>query len=519
MGLKRTDLPLGDYISYRYMDRMKHWESQPLPEKTINIQPIDATDKAAVRYENKHIGDFYDPKVLAEKYTPMWSPMSMVLQRKLVTAMRPILYVLLLITLGLVGYSIYVNFSIIGGGIEFLGLAFAQIVVIIFLVFFMVKWNGLFEKTVKHRPEAASSFLIVALIIVVIMLYITYTVNSLGTYIVTGLNEDLIKFETNGMYLLLLINFVLGIGSVQVLGSENMNLYWYDKREDVFPLAAKEDAPVWLKGDQYWVFRNLFWWPFELTVGSKGLEHEDWERVELWVNANTGKPEWIISDYHWRELWYRVPELDEEIYIKVTFATNFHTPQPGVLKKTTYDRFMAQFEGARAWGAVIRYLFGAVKTGIERTSYSIGSSLGFKTKGEKEREAKTTEGMKKRAKILADYFVDVGGPAKALCGKQMSQADFNFFRYPWGCASTKDVGADDIRYYYREKDYAPPIKEPGTGFNLKAEKKDGLGYPISVDEKAPQLCITCGEPFDVTKTVICPACRENVESAYRMPIQ
>ncbi|MFX1465247.1 MAG: hypothetical protein ACFFA5_02070 [Promethearchaeota archaeon] len=521
--LKQTDLPrFGEYVSFRYMDRSKHWETVPKPLKTIGVQPIEDTDKARVEYNNKHIGDFYDPKVLADKYSPVWSPMNLVFQRTLVTAMRPIIYVLLVITLILVGYSIYVNFTVIGGGIEFLGLAGAQIVVLIFLFFFMFKWYGLFEQTVNERPEASSSFLIVALIIVVIMLYITYTVNSLGTFIVTEANEDLIRFETNGLYIMLLINFILGIGSVQVLGSENMNLYWYDKRPEVFPMQSQEDAPVWLKGDQYWVFRNLFWWPFELTVGSKGLEHEDWERIELWVNANTGKPEWIISDYHWRELWYRVPELDEEIMIKVTFATNFHTPIPSVLRKATYDKFVAQFEGAGAASAVIKYAIGAAKSGIGRAFDSIGSSLGLKTKGEKERDAKTTDGMKARTKVLGKYFVDVGGPAKGICGKQMAATDFNFFRYPYGCASTKDIGtggAIDIKYYYREKDFVPPIKEPGTGFNLKAEKKDGLGYKISVDETAPQLCMDCGEPYNVMETVICPACGSNNEAAYRMPIE
>ena len=523
IGLKQTDLPtFGEYVSYRYMDRSKHWETVPMPKKTIGVQPIEGTDKARVEYDNKHIGDFYDPKVLADKYSPVWSPMNLVFQRTLVTAMRPIIYVLLVITLVLVGYSIYVNFTVIGGGLDFIGLAFAQIVVVVFLFFFMFKWYGLFEQTVNERPEASSSFLIVALIIVVIMLYITYTVNSLGTFIVTGANEDLIKFETNGLYIMLLINFVLGIGSVQVLGSENMNLYWYDKRPEAFPMQSQEDAPVWLKGDQYWVFRNLFWWPFELTVGSRGLEHEDWERIELWVNAVTGKPEWIISDYHWRELWYRVPELDEEIMIKVTFATNFHTPIPSVLRKVTYDKFVAQFEGAGAASAVLRYAFGAAKSGIGRAFDSLGSSLGFKTKGEKEREAKTTDGMKARTKVLGDYFVDVGGPAKGICGKQMAATDFNFFRYPYGCASTKNIGtggAIDIKYYYREKDFVPPIKEPGTGFNLKAEKKDGLGYKISVDETAPQLCMDCGEPYNVMETTICPACGANNEAAYRMPIE
>ncbi len=523
LDLKQTDLPrFGEYVSFRYMDRSKHWETVPKPLKSIGVQPIKGSEKARVEYNNKHIGDFYDPKVLADKYSPVWSPMNLVFQRTLVTAMRPIIYVLLAVTLVLVGYSIYVNFTVIGGGIEFLGLAVTQIVVLIFLFFFMFKWYGLFEQTVNERPEASSSFLIVALIIVVIMLYITYTVNSLGTFIVTGANEDLIRFETNGLYIMLLINFILGIGSVQVLGSENMNLYWYDKRPEAFPMQSQEDAPVWLKGDQYWVFRNLFWWPFELTVGSKGLEHEDWERIELWVNANTGKPEWIISDYHWRELWYRVPELDEEIMIKVTFATNFHTPIPSVLRKATYDAFVAQFEGAGAASAVIKYAIGAAKSGIGRAFDSIGSSLGLKTKGAKEREAKTTDGMKARTKVLGKYFVDVGGPAKGICGKQMAATDFNFFRYPYGCASTKNVGtgsAIDIKYFYREKDFVPPIKEPGTGFNLKAEKKDGLGYKISVDETAPQLCMDCGEPYNVMETVICPACGANNEAAYRMPIE
>ena len=73
----------------------------------------------------------------------------------------------------------------------------------------------------------------------------------------------------------------------------------------------------------YWVIRYMYFWPVEITFP---LPHIDWERLELWVNARTGKLEWVVTDYHYRELWYEINGKVDRLL--VDFDPNFHTPMP-----------------------------------------------------------------------------------------------------------------------------------------------------------------------------------------------
>ncbi|MGH7541101.1 MAG: hypothetical protein ACRELC_08890 [Gemmatimonadota bacterium] len=63
-----------------------------------------------------------------------------------------------------------------------------------------------------------------------------------------------------------------------------------------------EDAPYWLEGDVYWVWRYLLLVPAELNK----FWERDWERVEIWIRADgptAGRLEWVVLDAHYRELW------------------------------------------------------------------------------------------------------------------------------------------------------------------------------------------------------------------------
>jgi len=48
--------------------------------------------------------------------------------------------------------------------------------------------------------------------------------------------------------------------------------------------------------------RFMYFWHYEITT----VPHADWERVEVWVDAENGTPKWVVSDYHYRELWYSI---------------------------------------------------------------------------------------------------------------------------------------------------------------------------------------------------------------------
>jgi hypothetical protein len=67
----------------------------------------------------------------------------------------------------------------------------------------------------------------------------------------------------------------------------------------------------------------MCYWRYELTL----IPHSDWERVEVWMDANTGQAKRVVCDYHYRELWYKVEE-DTAESLHVSFLINFHTPIP-----------------------------------------------------------------------------------------------------------------------------------------------------------------------------------------------
>jgi len=101
----------------------------------------------------------------------------------------------------------------------------------------------------------------------------------------------------------------------------NLTCYLYDNmHKELFPFQKTVgDSPSWING-QYWVFRHIYVWKWEFTLPKPV---RDFERIELWCDAKTGKLEWIVTDFHFRELWHRVKGDFEEIV--VDWDENFHT--------------------------------------------------------------------------------------------------------------------------------------------------------------------------------------------------
>lgn len=78
-------------------------------------------------------------------------------------------------------------------------------------------------------------------------------------------------------------------------------LYVNDPSSPLFPYERGQ-APDWLQGKCYWVWRFVSSTPAELHK----FWETDWERVEVWVRAEgpeAGAIEWIVQDFHFRELW------------------------------------------------------------------------------------------------------------------------------------------------------------------------------------------------------------------------
>ena len=85
-------------------------------------------------------------------------------------------------------------------------------------------------------------------------------------------------------------------------------LMLYTRDGPAHAYARREDAPYWVEGEAYWVWRHLVLSPAELNK----IWERDWERVELWIRADgerAGALEWIVTDMHYRELWMRYDDV------------------------------------------------------------------------------------------------------------------------------------------------------------------------------------------------------------------
>jgi hypothetical protein len=87
-------------------------------------------------------------------------------------------------------------------------------------------------------------------------------------------------------------------------------LYVNDPENRFFPYKSGHE-PYWLTGKFYWVWRVVTLAPAELIK----FWEKDWERLEVWVRADgdkKGRIEWIVNDWHYRELWFEYEVFTRE---------------------------------------------------------------------------------------------------------------------------------------------------------------------------------------------------------------
>jgi hypothetical protein len=194
---------------------------------------------------------------------------------------------------------------------------------------------------------------------------------------------------------------------------EISNIYLYDNSTNTKTLGSSSpyreegDKPHWLQNDdvsQYWVLRFMYFWKYELAL----IPHQDWERVEVWVDAKTGVAKWIVSDYHYRELWYKVEGDIRGRGLHVGFLVNFHTPIPLVV-----DEDLKKF--TEVLGQNLRGLMKMLVSG--RLPLSVT--------------------MEKKYHVLhpAEWIKQYGltGLAADFC----SSLNWCYWRYPWGIDNLK----------------------------------------------------------------------------------
>jgi hypothetical protein len=196
-------------------------------------------------------------------------------------------------------------------------------------LFFVWRWRKTSKELLERRPDER-----VLIFVVYIILALLY-----GFYFEVIVNPPAVPEGWTESWLiwtrwLLPLSLLLGLGYICVHREcEVANTYFYDNSSPtsgvsrVPPFKESHDEPFWLKEEKtktYWVLRFMYFWRYEVAK----VPHSDWERVEVWVDAEKGIPKWVVSDYHYRELWYRVE--GDLLNLYVNFFLNFHTPIPVV---------------------------------------------------------------------------------------------------------------------------------------------------------------------------------------------
>jgi hypothetical protein len=505
-GILGTPGAKADYVTYRYLDRKKRFETVQASIAGLVVEPTEKemakiyqrTYKARGVEEKKLVGEFHDPKPLFDKYTPMWSPFALSVREYLAKVLNPL--VLIPIVVGAIFF-----FPVIAGAYLYIFsgtapahaglLVLFQIGLIVAILGYLLIWRRKIPTAIKAHPEGALAYVFAVLVLGVLFIFTFQLLSALILLVQSEANiaeaiDRSLSFTTNAVIFLLVVTIFTSLSTVQMLGADNFNVYFYDDEDkDLVPYKHDYDKPQWLKGSHYWVFRHMYFWPFEATPSLKGFMHEDFERVEVWVNADTGKPEWSISDYHWRELWYKIPELDEDIAIEASFNKNFHTPSVSVIRRSHLHE--VKYAG-ESWLRSLELMFHYLRVSRE-------------LKREMEVPPKVS---KKRADVLKDFFVDLPPPVRLAAAGTMAGFAWNFFRFPQGVSTVAKVDGAE-KYVYREKDYKPPFIEKVVGGNPGAEPNDGLGAPASLDEKSPQLCPKCGK--ELPRTLVCSNCKTDAK--------
>lgn len=95
--------------------------------------------------------------------------------------------------------------------------------------------------------------------------------------------------------------FVVDAFLVPRVMAPTLYLYVNDAQSPLYPYAEGQ-GPTWLRGRTYWVWRFVTLTHAEIHK----FWESDWERTEVWVRADgeeAGRIEWIVVDFHFRELW------------------------------------------------------------------------------------------------------------------------------------------------------------------------------------------------------------------------
>lgn len=228
------------------------------------------------------------------------------------------------------------------------------------------------------------------------------------------------------------------------------------------PYARPEDAPYWLEGRCYWVWRYLLLSPAELNK----FWERDWERVDLWIRADgpeAGLLEWVVTDMHYREIWIPYDKLD----------TAETTERQRELAMRT-----ARQQRAGTWllevdaDLIVHYPFFRTVTFLPDAGSIPARSLGHVLSAlwKRARDEAVDQHMRAldraRLRLGEDILGDVPEVVLRRAARRIVAQPWTYWRYPLGAARR-----EELRIYGYEEPVPPPaaadpdlqIKAPNRG--------------------------------------------------------
>jgi hypothetical protein len=218
------------------------------------------------------------------------------------------------------------------------------------------------------------------------------------------------------------------------------------------PYDRGGDAPYWLEGRTYWVWRYLLLSPAELNK----FWERDWERVELWIRADgpdAGALEWVVTDLHYRELWIPYESFGSRASLQRSRMGALHAAaagEPGVWVVETDADLVFHFPIFRAL-SFQQDTEGIPVHGIRHVLGSLWKRVA---------DEQTRQPMRALERIRMETGVDVLGDLPEiiapLAARKLLSQPWRYWRYPLGVARRREHRLYENENLPRERPLAAP---------------------------------------------------------------
>jgi hypothetical protein len=214
-------------------------------------------------------------------------------------------------------------------------------------------------------------------------------------------------------------------------------LMLYTRRGPGHPYPREGDAPYWLEGEAYWVWRYLMLTPGEVNK----FWEKDWERVDLWIRADgesAGSLEWVVTDAHYRELWVPYARLGSAQSLGRCTREAIEaarTEQPGIwlLEVDADVAFHAPFF------RVVSFLPDEGRVPARQVGHIFRALWKHAKDDEKDAALEALERVEVRERV--DLLEDVPELIAHLAAKKMLSQPWRYWRYPLGANRRREIRA------------------------------------------------------------------------------